>query len=153
VTLSAAEISEIVKLIEESSFDELSLEMNGIKLHLRRAGRGQMEPVSPSAPSAHAATPAVPPAPAATPAAPVAGGRTIAAPLLGTFYRAPKPGAAPFVEVGTPVEEDTVIGIIEVMKLMNTVRAGLRGVIAEILAADGQLVEYGSALMRIADGG
>ena len=72
---------------------------------------------------------------------------------MGTFYRAPKPGAAPFVDLGSEVEEDTVVGIIEVMKLMNTVRAGMRGVITEILAADGQLVEYGSVLMRVGHGG
>ena len=62
-----------------------------------------------------------------------AAGQDVTSPMLGTFYRAPKPGAPPFVEVGAPVEADTVIGIIEVMKLMNTVRAGLRGRVSEIL--------------------
>jgi acetyl-CoA carboxylase biotin carboxyl carrier protein len=76
--------------------------------------------------------------------------RDVPAPLLGTFYRAPKPGAPPFVEVGSPVEEDTIIGIIEVMKLMNTVRAGMRGTVTEILGRDGVLVEYGETLLRIA---
>ena len=75
--------------------------------------------------------------------------QTVTAPLLGTFYRAPKPGAPPFVEVGSAVEEDTIIGIIEVMKLMNTVRAGTRGKVLEILAQDGALVEYGETLMRV----
>jgi acetyl-CoA carboxylase biotin carboxyl carrier protein len=73
----------------------------------------------------------------------------VTAPLLGTFYRAPKPGALPFVEVGVVVEEDTIIGIIEVMKLMNTVRAGTRGTVVEILAQDGALVEYGEVLVRV----
>jgi acetyl-CoA carboxylase biotin carboxyl carrier protein len=73
----------------------------------------------------------------------------VTAPLLGTFYRAPKPGAAPFVEVGSQVEEDTIIGIIEVMKLMNTVRAGVRGRVIQILCQDGALVEYGETLMRL----
>ena len=76
----------------------------------------------------------------------------MAAPLLGTFYRAPKPGAAPFVEVGAVVAEDTIIGIIEVMKLMNTVRAGTAGAIAEICVEDGALVEFGQVLLRIAPG-
>ena len=71
------------------------------------------------------------------------------APLLGTFYRAPKPGAPPFVEVGAAVEADTIVGIIEVMKLMNTVRAGVRGTVAEVLAADGALVEFGEILLRV----
>jgi acetyl-CoA carboxylase biotin carboxyl carrier protein len=72
----------------------------------------------------------------------------ITSPMLGTFYRAPKPGSAPFVEIGSVVDEDRVIAIIEVMKLMNTVRAGVKGVIAEILPADETLVEFGEVLMR-----
>ncbi len=71
------------------------------------------------------------------------------APLLGTFYRAPKPGAPSFVEVGARVEPDTVIGIIEVMKLMNAVRAGSSGVVREIRARDGNLVEYGETLLTL----
>ncbi len=68
--------------------------------------------------------------------------------MLGTFYRAPKPGSAPFVEIGSVVDEDSVIAIIEVMKLMNTVRAGVKGIITEILPADETLVEFGQVLMR-----
>jgi acetyl-CoA carboxylase biotin carboxyl carrier protein len=68
--------------------------------------------------------------------------------MLGTFYRAPKPGAAPFVEIGSVVDTDSVIAIIEVMKLMNTVRAGVKGVIMEILPADETLVEFDEVLMR-----
>ncbi len=69
--------------------------------------------------------------------------------MLGIFYRAPKPGEPPFVEVGSKVGEDTVIGIIEVMKLMNTVHAGVKGTVVEILAANGALVEYGEVLLRV----
>jgi acetyl-CoA carboxylase biotin carboxyl carrier protein len=79
--------------------------------------------------------------------------RNVASPLLGTFYRAPKPGAPPFVEVGAEVEEETVVAIIEVMKLMNTVRAGVRGIVSEILVADGALAEYGETLMRVRKAG
>ena len=71
------------------------------------------------------------------------------APLLGTFYRAPKPGSAPFVQPGSAVEENTIVGIIEVMKLMNTVRAGAKGAVREIIAIDGVLVEFGQPLLRI----
>jgi biotin carboxyl carrier protein len=77
----------------------------------------------------------------------------IPAPLLGVFFRAPKPGEAPFVEIGTRVEPDTVIAIIEVMKLMNPVRAGVVGEIVEILADNAALVEYGQALMRVRSAG
>jgi acetyl-CoA carboxylase biotin carboxyl carrier protein len=80
---------------------------------------------------------------------PADGLRAVHAPLLGTFYRAPRPGAPPFVEVGSHVEADTVVGIIETMKLMNSVCAGVRGFIAEILIADAQFAAQDSALMRV----
>jgi acetyl-CoA carboxylase biotin carboxyl carrier protein len=153
MTLSASEIAEIMKLIDESSFDEFNLEMNGVKLQLRRSGRGRSAPAPETGAQVPAGEAPAPPVPGLPAGLSSAGGRDIPAPLLGTFYRAPKPGAAPFVDLGAQVEEDTVVGIIEVMKLMNTVRAGMRGIITEILAADGQLVEYGSPLMRVGAGG
>jgi acetyl-CoA carboxylase biotin carboxyl carrier protein len=70
-------------------------------------------------------------------------------PLIGTFYRAPKPGASPFVEVGTQVTKDTVVGIVETMKLMNSVYAGAAGEVTEICAENGQLVEQTHVLMRL----
>jgi acetyl-CoA carboxylase biotin carboxyl carrier protein len=70
-------------------------------------------------------------------------------PIIGTFYRAPQPGAPPFVEVGSKVDKDTVIGIVETMKLMNSVYAGTPGVIVEICAANGHLVEQDHVLMRL----
>ncbi len=73
----------------------------------------------------------------------------VTAPLLGVFYRAPKPGEPPFIEVGSKVEKETVIGIIEVMKLMNSVRAGMKGEVVEILGENGALVEYGEVLLRV----
>lgn len=163
MTLTAKDVAEITRLLEESSFDELMLELDGLKLTLRRNGLvaadtsskleagtvpssqpGRPETVSPDQGPTAGAAPAVGPAP------PGAGAtQNVTAPLLGIFYRAPKPGSAPFVEVGSTVEEDTIIGIIEVMKLMNTVRAGARGSVVDILAQDGALVEYGEALMRV----
>lgn len=143
MTLTAKDVAQIARLLEESSFDELSLELDGLKLTLRRSG------------AATAATPSEPDAasaPAATSAAPAPSDEQtscVRAPLLGTFYRAPKPGAPPFVEIGSGVEEDTIIGIIEVMKLMNAVRAGTRGRVVDVLAQDGALVEYGEPLMRV----
>jgi len=149
VSLTGAEVAEILRLLESSSFDELELEMNGVKLSLRR-GTAATAPRAAAAPTAAARSTAAQPA-APPPAATDTGeGEAVTAPLLGTFYRAPKPGAAPFVEAGSMVEEDTVIGIIEVMKLMNTVRAGRRGRITVILAGDGTLVEFGQPLLRIA---
>jgi acetyl-CoA carboxylase biotin carboxyl carrier protein len=73
----------------------------------------------------------------------------VTAPLLGVFYRAPKPGEPSFIEVGSKVEKETVIGIIEVMKLMNSVRAGVKGEVVEILGENDALVEYGEVLLRV----
>ena len=153
MSLTAKDVAEIARLLEESAFDELSLELDGLKLSLRRGADGDVRadpaveaPPATVAPRAAAAAPAT----AAPRAAGDAGARDVTAPFLGTFYRAPKPGAAPFVEPGSQVEDDTIIGIIEVMKLMNTVRAGMRGTVTEILGRDGALVEYGETLLRVA---
>ena len=73
----------------------------------------------------------------------------VRAPLPGTFYRAPRPGAAPFVEVGSRVGADTVIGIVETMKLMNSVPAGVAGVVAEFCVANAEFTAQGAALLRI----
>jgi acetyl-CoA carboxylase biotin carboxyl carrier protein len=148
VSLTAADIQEIMRLVEESNFDELVLETNGVKLHLRRgAASAPMAPVVAAtlAPAPAAAAPK--PAPAAPPPG---AGQDVTSPMLGTFYRAPKPGAPAFVEVGSPVDVDTVICIIEVMKLMNTVRAGIKGRVTQICPGDGALVEFGETLIRVA---
>ena len=73
----------------------------------------------------------------------------VRAPLLGTFYRAPAPGAPPFVEVGSQVEEDNVVGIVETMKLMNSVLAGVSGTVAEICLGNAQFAEQDAVLLRI----
>jgi acetyl-CoA carboxylase biotin carboxyl carrier protein len=150
VTLTAADVAEIMRIVEQSAFDELSLEIDGIKLTLRRTGAAGELSHSVTTPSiddgAAATVPAA--AQAAASGAADASLQDITSPMLGTFYRAPKPGSAPFVAVGSVVDEDSVIAIIEVMKLMNTVRAGVKGVITEILAADETLVEFGDILMR-----
>ena len=159
MTLTAADVAEIMRLVEQSKFDELNLEMDGVKLTLRRAGAAgglaRSDTIQPGPLDAAATAAARSDAAIAQSAAPavVAGPieanlRDIPSPMLGTFYRAPKPGTAPFVEIGSAVDEDSVIAIIEVMKLMNTVRAGVKGVITEILPADETLVEFGEVLMR-----
>ena len=73
----------------------------------------------------------------------------IASPMLGTFYRAEGPGRPPFVDVGSRVEPQTTVGIVEVMKMMNSVPAGVTGVIEEVCAENAQLVEYGQPLFRV----
>ena len=176
--LTAKDVAEITRLLEESDFLELRLEHEGFKLTLKRAG-ARTQDTDESARAAHAAAAAdaaaasraAAPSPANTapPAAVVSaslspesavsvphGAATydtslieVTAPLLGIFYRAPRPGATPYVEVGSVLEEDTVIGIIEVMKLMNSVRAEVRGTVVDILVADGATVEQGQVLLRV----
>ena len=144
MTLTAADVDRIMQLLEASHFDRLSLEVDGLKLELARSGAPVPRPAPPPP------EPPVPPPPApAIAASREAGLVEIRSPLLGIFYRAPRPGEPPFVEVGARVEEDSIIGIIEVMKLMNTARAGVAGEIVEILGANGELVEYGEVLMLV----
>jgi acetyl-CoA carboxylase biotin carboxyl carrier protein len=152
MSLTAADVAEILRLVEASSFDEFSLELDGLKLNFKRRadGLGSIERPAASAPPPAVAAPAA--APLGPPAAVAATDpkvHNVHSPMLGTFYRAPKPGEPPFVAVGDAVEKDTIVGIIEVMKLMNTVRAEVRGTVAEILIADGAFVEYGEILLRI----
>ena len=73
----------------------------------------------------------------------------ITAPLLGTFYVAPEPGAPPFVQVGTAITEDTTVGLIEVMKVFNSVRANVKGTVTQVVAQNGQFVEYGQTLFLV----
>jgi acetyl-CoA carboxylase biotin carboxyl carrier protein len=152
VSLTAADVAEIMRLLEQSSFDELTLEMEGIKLSLRRGAAVERPDAAVVPTAAVASAPTLSPAPAASVAADP-NIQDVVAPLLGTFYRSPKPGAPPFVEVGATVSEDTVVAIIEVMKLMNTVRAGVRGTVVEILPVDGALVEYGEPVLRVRKSG
>jgi acetyl-CoA carboxylase biotin carboxyl carrier protein len=133
--LSDADVREILRLIDESELDELRIETADFKLHVLRGGAAE-DPL---------------PAPAVAPAGAAAsdGAHTIEAPMLGTFYCADSPGADPFVQVGARVEPDTVVGIIEVMKMMNSVQAGVSGTVVEVCAEDAEFVEEGAPLFRV----
>lgn len=152
MSLSLADLDQIMKLFDQSGFSEMKLESGDLKLHLRKAGAA-----APAERLADAAAPAAPepavPAhspPAAHALPPLGPGEVdVLSPLLGVYYRAPKPGQPPFVEVGQFVEDETIIGIVEVMKLMNSVRAGAGGVITAIHAPNGEMVEYEQPLLRI----
>lgn len=152
MSLTAADIAEILRLVESSTFDELSLEFDGLKLAFRR-GANEVDGASaaerPAVAPAQAAAPTAPAKPAVAAVVADPNLQDVRSPMLGTFYRAPKPGAPPYVTVGAAVEEGSIVCIIEVMKLMNTVRAEVRGTVAEIPAADGALVEYGEVLLRV----
>jgi len=164
--LSDDDVREILRIIDESDVAELLVETERFKLHVLRGAPGA------GASSIPAATPRAgmeeTPAPGSAasgrgPAASRGAGEpehvesdgasnglvTIESPMLGTFYRAEAPGAAPFVEVGAQVGPDTTVCIVEVMKMMNSVPAGVSGTVAEVIAENGQLVEYGEPLFRV----
>ena len=156
---------ELVQLITEldgSGFDNVAVEYDDISVRMSRgelpveaaahavpAVAPQPAAPRPAAPQPAVAQTAVPVAPAA-PAAPAAPqGSAVTSPMLGIFFRSPSPGEAPFVSVGDTVTADSVIGIIEVMKLMNPVNAGIAGTISLITAKDAEAVEYGQDLLYI----
>ncbi|MBK6715720.1 MAG: acetyl-CoA carboxylase biotin carboxyl carrier protein [Burkholderiales bacterium] len=161
MSISHDDVERIIRLLEASQFDELHLELEGLKLDLRRRGAAPAAPrvsTAPPAPvpTAASSSAAASPSSAVQQAAPSStlvavntGLVDIKAPMLGTLYLAPKPGAEPFVRVGSQVEPDSVIGIVEVMKLMNSVAAGVSGEVVEVVAPDSQLVEFDQVLIRV----
>ena len=154
------DVIQIMRMLEESTFDELHLEMGGLELTVSKSGK-KTSPVvavtsgdSESTESRAAVEPTVQireekPDMPQTSDLEENGFIPIKAPMLGTFYSAPKPGAPPFVEVGRLVSEDDSVCIIEVMKLFNTVKANVRGRIAKICAENGQMVEYQQTLFLV----
>jgi acetyl-CoA carboxylase biotin carboxyl carrier protein len=153
--LSGKDIADIARLLDESHFASLDLQMGDFKLRIRRDGGGgnwrdhDEEQDGEEEAVATAASNAPAPAPASPPTLAGAGEQDIIAPLLGNFYAAPRPGEPNFVEVGGTVTPDTTIGIIEVMKLMNPIRAGVSGTVTAVLAQNGKAVEQGQALIRV----
>ena len=160
--LSEDDVLHILKLIDESKFDYFQLEVGELKITV---SKGDPIPIAGAAaptvainaapnPAAAAAKAAAAPAAAPTgqtakPAAIPEGMAAITAPLLGTFYVAPEPGAPPFVKVGQQITEDTTVGLIEVMKVFNSVRATVKGTIVELVAQNGQFVEFGQPLFIV----
>ena len=154
------DIQVIVDLMKKNAVSEFEMEEGDFKIKLKRESgkprKGETVVVQEAAPMilpAAAAAPAAVPVAAATPApaapAPAAEGPEVKSPMIGTFYRKPSPDADSFVEVGSVVEPETVVCIIEAMKVMNEIKAEVKGTIAEVLLEDGKPVEYGQALFRI----
>lgn len=159
------EVLQILDLIEKSDFDFLQLEAGELKLTVSKGGYRGSAVDSP--PDATLAVPAASSRPATKveereaetkagqPQAKLRetavkeGTVPITAPMVGTFYTTPEPGAPPFVEEGKHVDEDTTVGLIEVMKVFNAVKSGVEGVIDEICVQNGQFVEYGQTLFLV----
>jgi acetyl-CoA carboxylase biotin carboxyl carrier protein len=145
--LSPEDVAEIVAILEGSAYERLEIRTSRFTLRVAREGGGWTQDWSWEEP-ASAAVPAE--AAAAKPAVEVEEGLlAIRPPLPGTFYRSPQPGAPPFVEVGDPIEPDTVVAIIETMKLMNPVHAGVHGTIEAILFDNAAPVEAEAVLMIV----
>ena len=160
--LTEDDVLHILKLIDESKFDYFQLEVGELKITV---SKGEPIPISSSpqnAPVAQPARAASVESPKATPAAAPStapnvdakaaaaeGLLSITAPLLGTFYIAQEPGAPPFVQVGAAITEDTTVGLIEVMKVFNSVRSSVKGTVVQVVAQNGQFVEYGQTLFLV----
>jgi acetyl-CoA carboxylase biotin carboxyl carrier protein len=141
--LSPDDVAEIVAILDGGGYDRIDLRTNRFRLRVERGEDGWTQDWDVAGDTEAAA------------AAPIAAAHadddtaSIRAPLPGTFYRAPQPGAPPFVQVGDAVTADTVIGIIETMKLMNPVHAEAAGVVAEFLADNAAMVAKGQRLVRV----
>ena len=160
--LTEDDVLHILKLIDESKFDYFQLEVGELKITVSKGDPIPLASSPRSAPVSQSPN-AVVEAPKATPATPspqdaasniaakaaAEGLLPITAPLLGTFYVAPEPGAPPFVQIGTAITEDTTVGLIEVMKVFNSVRANVKGAVVQVVAQNGQFVEYGQTLFLV----
>ena len=150
------DIKAIIDLMKKNDLSVFEMEKDGFRLKLQKGAGEQTIFAAPSVPqviavpaargaAAEAApttgTPAAPPSSVAS--------KEITSPMVGTFYRAASPEAPPFVDVGREVNEDTVVCIIEAMKVMNEIKAEVSGVIAEVVAENGKPVQFGQALFRV----
>ena len=150
-SLSPEDVSDIVAIIAASGYDKLEVSTTRFRLVLSRKHEGWTQEWNWSqaseVPGTVAAAPAA--APEAVSAPQHAGLTPVPAPLPGTFYRSPQPGAPPYVSEGDSVDEGTILGIIETMKLMSTVTASGRGTVAQILVANGTPIDAQTTLMLI----
>lgn len=162
--LTNDDVQEILRLLDDTSYDELHLKTENFTLSLKRSSAGQggwtqeiqtlsKADVTQLSKTKESVADETTQATKQTETSTTQDGlEEIRSPMVGTFYRAPKPGDAAFVEIGSKVEENSVVAIIEVMKLMNSIAAGVAGELVEILVEDAQFVEKGQLLMRVKPG-
>lgn len=164
--LKVQEIRELIKLVDQSSIDEFSYEYEGSKIKMKKHGavKSVVEHVQPAAPApAPQPVPAVQEAPLTEPKVEAAAVQEvkqeeiqdtsnlhkIVSPMVGTFYQSSSPEADAYVKAGSKVSKDSIVCIVEAMKLFNEIEAEVNGEIVEVLVKDGQLVEYGQALFLV----
>ena len=147
------DIKAIIDLMKKNSITEFELERQDSKIRLKRGLNGGSNPqLEEYAPVTMMAVPQSAPSsiPQPVAAAPVATGeREIKSPMIGTLYRAPSPEASNYLEVGTAVNPETVVCIIEAMKVMNEIKAEVGGIITQILVENGKPVEFGQPLFKV----
>lgn len=151
------DIKAIIDLMKKNSITEFELEKQDFKIRLKRGiGPGtpvyEEQPQVTYYPSPQIPPPAVASAPTPTPVVSeqvAVNEIEIKSPMIGTFYRAPSPESAPYVEVGTEVHPDTVVCIIEAMKVMNEIKAEVRGIITKVLVENAKPVEFGQPLFKV----
>ena len=155
------EIREIIKLVDSSSIDEFVYEVDGAKVKLKKNNVVVTETVAPKkevvAPVVQQSAPAATPAPAKVEEAPAASApatndpslHKIVSPMVGTFYQSPNPDSPAYVKAGDKVGDETIVCIVEAMKLFNEIEAEVQGEIVEVLVKDGELVEYGQPLFLV----
>ena len=141
------EIKELIALMRKNDLSVFKMEKEGFKITLKKGTDFQPVITTTAAPVATAAAPAA--VAVSAPEAAAASLREIASPMVGTFYATASPETPPYVAIGQEVTEDTVVCIIEAMKVMNEIKAEVRGVIAEVAAENGKPVQYGQALFRV----
>lgn len=150
-SMDIKKIKELIDLMKENDLVELEIVDDDFKVHLKRPGAempimhaAPITPFAATAPAASAGTPSVPAAPAEE-----AGLLKITSPIVGTFYQASSPDSEPYVKVGSKVNTDTVVCVVEAMKVMNEIKAETAGTIVECCCKDGQAIEYGQVLFKV----
>jgi acetyl-CoA carboxylase biotin carboxyl carrier protein len=147
------DIKAIIDLMKKNSIQEFELEKQDFKIRLKRGGVAVAAPVvyEDAGVAVTGQSLAAPALPNAAPTAPVtgAGDQEIKSPMIGTLYRSPSPESAAYVEVGAEVNPDTVVCIIEAMKVMNEIKAEVRGVITQVLVENAKPVEFGQPLFKV----
>jgi acetyl-CoA carboxylase biotin carboxyl carrier protein len=171
MSITADEISRVLALLEKSSFDEIRIDEGDLHIALSRNGASLTAPAAARSTPATAPAPQTPPPAAAAPeTAPASSGRSavaqapaaqapapqdeaglveIKAPIVGIFYVSPEPGAEPFVTTGQTIDAEATVGIIEVMKVFNTVPAGVAGTVVRRLVENGDFVEFGQPIFLV----
>ena len=148
------DIKAIIDLMRKNSVTEFELEKDDFKIRLKRGANGTGPAAASDDPPVltYAPSPAggvAVPAPAPAPQVPVSNELEIKSPMIGTFYRAPSPESAPYIEVGAEVQPETVVCIIEAMKVMNEIKAEAKGVVTQVMVENAKPVEFGQALFKI----